>query len=156
MHCWAACCQSKILQITNMRLEGAEAPLTALLWPLPAPSHFLFLRLLSQDKAVFKRWLREEPQSRIKLMFKTILNSQITKRHLKWFISCFRKQLKPKEVSRLTSGLAQGWPWVASHLAFLSICFLKCMVPPNLLESETPSRFSFIAEFPLVPPQANK
>lgn len=101
----------------------AEAFLAAALWPLPAPSHFLLLCFLSQNTMVFKRWPREDSQSKIKFICKALLKSRLTKCHLNWFISCFRKVLKPKEVSHWISGLAQGWPWVASHLTFLHICF---------------------------------
>lgn len=159
------------LHVVNRRFPGslaqdpsvAGASLAALLWPLPATQSLSpFAFPLPGWRGIFKRWLREDPQSKIRFIFKIILNSQLTKYHLSFYF--WLQKGTQTERSDFTTGLPQEWLWAASHWAFLSIFFLKCLVeaavstPWHLLmcsASEIPAQFFFRAEFCVVLQHAN-
>lgn len=155
MHCWAACCQSKIPQITNTRLEFFRGlpPCTSVATTCP-PVTFSFC--LFSPK--MEQYSKDDSEKTLKVKLNLCLTHPKFPAYkvppkLVYFL--LQKGAETKR-SDLTSGVAQGWPWPASHLAFLSIYFFKCVmeaavsIPSSLpicSESEIPPRFSFIAEF---------
>ena len=126
MHCWAACCQSKIPRIPSTRSECCRGLRSALLWPLPATQSLSpFAVSLPGWRGIFKRWLREDPQSKIRFIFKIILNSQLTKYHLSFYFWLQKGTQTAR--SDFITGLSQEWLWVASRWALLGIFFFKCL-----------------------------